>query len=62
MPLPRGEPANHTWHCLDRERSFYQQGFFTLRLWLIRGGVEVEDEAVEEEEEEEEAEGMRWEQ
>jgi len=29
-------------------------------LWLIRGGVEVEDEAVEEEEEEA-AGGMRWE-
>lgn len=45
-------------YCLDRERSFYQQGYFTLRLWLIREEVEVEDEAVEEEEEE--AEGMRW--
>lgn len=39
------------------ERSFFQKGYFTMRLWLIRGGVEVEDEAVEEEE----AGGMRWE-
>lgn len=43
-------PPSRT-YCLDRGRSFYQQGYFTLRLWLIRGGVEVDDEAVEEQEE-----------
>ena len=60
MQFSLSRPPSPT-YCLDRERSFYQQGYFTLRLWLIRGGVEVEDEAVEEEEEEEEAGGMRWE-
>lgn len=54
--LPPSLPPSRT-YCLDRGRSFYQQGYFTLRLWLIRGGVEVEDEAVEEEE----AGGMRLE-
>lgn len=34
-------------YCLDREKLL-SEGYFTLRLWLIRGGVEVEDEAVEE--------------